>query len=277
MNFCEFYLNPISDFRNSKLLQSIIIMPLSGTASRFALLPDDEAADSKVLKKLEKQKKDEMKKNESNKQKDSSKNKAKNEAKELQNIAFGGGSGKKKNKKKNNQNKTQNGNNVESSQLEEWKERDKALVEDNFTADMQEAILQSQLEFEQQQSLVAAQQQLISSGVGSEEVLASLSKEERKKVVKQQKKPTTMSLDQFNSAQDQSTEQNGVEVRFINSHDSDDFLYFYFSRLPNLNLSCIDIHDIEKEQELELETVQRKMSRITTREQTSSTSWMLPL
>ena len=42
--------------------------------------------------------------------------------------------------------------------------------------------------------------------------------------------------------------------------------------IPNLNLSCIDIHDIEKEQELELETVQRKMSRTTTREQTSSTS-----
>ena len=202
-------------FRNSNLQP--IIMPLSATASRFACLPDDEAADSKVLKKLDKQKKEENKKNENNKQKDPSKTKAKNEAKELQNIAFGGGSCKKKNKKKNNQNKQQNnnGNNVESSQLEEWKERDKALVEDNFTADMQEAILQSQLEFEQQQSLVAAQQEMLSSGVGSEEVLASLSKEERKKVVKQQKKPTTMSLDQFNNAQDQSTEQNGVEVRSL--------------------------------------------------------------
>ena len=253
-------------------------MPLSGTASRFACLPDDEAADSKVLKKLDKQKKDEMKKNESNKQKDASKNKAKNEAKELQSIAFGGGSGKKKNKKKNNSNKTQNnnGNNVESSQLEEWKERDKVLVEDNFTADMQEAILQSQLEFEQQQSLVAAQQELISSGVGSEEVLASLTKEERKKVVKQQKKPTTMSLDQFNSAQDQSTEQNGVEVR-SNYRYFICVSYFFFSRLPNLNLNCIDIQDIEIEQVIVLETVQRKMSRTTIRVQTSLTSLMLQL
>ena len=250
-------------------------MPLSATASRFACLPDDEAADSKVLKKLDKQKKEENKKNENNKQKDPSKTKAKNEAKELQNIAFGGGSGKKKNKKKNNQNKQQNnnGNNVESSQLEEWKERDKALVEDNFTADMQEAILQSQLEFEQQQSLVAAQQEMLSSGVGSEEVLASLSKEERKKVVKQQKKPTTMSLDQFNNAQDQSTEQNGVEVRSLKCF----FSLNFYCRLPNLNLNCTDIQDIRKEQVILSGIVRRKMSRTTTKVRTSSISLMLPL
>ena len=172
-------------------------MSMSVSASRFACLPDDDAADWKGLKQKEKKKED-AKKNE-NKSKDSSKDKAKKEAKELQNIAFGGGSGKKKNKKKDNQKQTNSKD--ESANFEEWKERDKVQVEDNFTAEMQEAILQSQLEFEHQKSLEAAQQQLLTSGEGSEEVMASLSKEDRKKVAKMQKKPTTMSLDQFNSSQ----------------------------------------------------------------------------
>ena len=61
--------------------------------------PDDDAADWKGLK--QKQKKEE-KKNEANKSKDKNKDKSKSDAKELQSIAFGGGSNKKKNKKKNN-------------------------------------------------------------------------------------------------------------------------------------------------------------------------------
>merc|ERR1712098_631854 len=155
--------------------------------------------------------KEEKKKNEANKNKDRNKDKPKNDAKELQSIAFGGGSNKKKNKKKNNNNIKQNSsskdepvqnissNKEESSQFDEWKERDKAVTEDNFSSALQEATLQSQLEFEELQAVTAAQQQLLETGIGSDVVLATLSKEDRKKVVKMQKKNNTMSLDQFNN------------------------------------------------------------------------------
>ena len=95
--------------------------------------------DCKGLK--QKQKKEEIKKIE-NKPKD--KVKVKNEAKELQNLAFGGS--KKKNKKKNPANKekvkaagdiTSKTKDKEESQFEEWKERDKVLENDNFTAALQ--------------------------------------------------------------------------------------------------------------------------------------------
>lgn len=178
---------------------------MSATASRFACLPDDDAADWKGLK--QKQKKEE-KKNEANKSKDKNKDKSKSDAKELQSIAFGGGSNKKKNKKKNNKQNSSSkedpvqnisSNKEETSQFDEWKERDKAVTEDSFSAALQEAILQSQLEFEELQAVTAAQKQLLETGMGPEEVLATLSKEDRKKVGKMQKKNNTMSLDQFNN------------------------------------------------------------------------------
>ena len=61
---------------------------------------------------------------------------------------------KKKNKKKNNKQTTPRKD--DSSNFEEWKERDKAAVEDNFTAAMQEASLQSDLDFEQKKEVEAA-------------------------------------------------------------------------------------------------------------------------
>ena len=187
--------------------QSIItIMSLT---SRYASLAIDDEAHSEVLKKIEKENK---KIENKNKQKDKPKVKSNNEAKELRDLAFGG---KKKNKKNKTKEQSQEINNQvrqkseESQSFEEWKERDKVMVEDNFTMDMKEAILQSQLEYEQKQSLETAQQQLVSTGVGPEEVLATLSKEERKKVNKQQKKAATMSLDQFNnSSSDKPLEDN---------------------------------------------------------------------
>ena len=96
-----------------------------------------------------------------------------------------------------------------STQFEEWKEKDKELVDDNFSASMQEAILQSKLDYEQQKAMVEAQERLLASGAVPDSVLVTLSKEERKRVVKQQKKPTTMSLDQFNtdSAPEQPTNE----------------------------------------------------------------------
>ena len=116
-------------------------------SARFACLPDDDAADAKVLKQQEK----EAKKNAKNKSKEMPK--AQKEAKNLQNLAFGGSS-KKKNKKKNNKQTTPSKD--DSSNFEEWKERDKAAVEDNFTAAMQEASLQSHLDFEQKKEVEAA-------------------------------------------------------------------------------------------------------------------------
>ena len=94
-------------------------------ASRFACLPDDEAADAKVLKQQEKErKKEEAKKNAKNKPKEVPK--AQKEAKDLQNLAFGGNS-KKKNKKKNNKQSTP-GKDTDSTNFEEWKERDKVTL-----------------------------------------------------------------------------------------------------------------------------------------------------
>lgn len=131
--------------------------------------------------------------------------KVKNEAKELQNLAFGGS--KKKNKKKNPANKdkikatgdlTSQPKGKEESQFEEWKERDKVLENDNFKAALQEAILRSQLEYEEHQQTVKAQETAIGLDGEFEEVLSSPTKDERKKSNKQSKKSATMSMDQFN-------------------------------------------------------------------------------
>eukprot|EP00092_Neocalanus_flemingeri_P021636 GFUD01023467.1.p1 GENE.GFUD01023467.1~~GFUD01023467.1.p1 ORF type:complete len:399 (-),score=161.26 GFUD01023467.1:242-1438(-) len=201
-------------------------MPIAASASRFACLPDDDSSDWKAPKTKSKGKKEESKKVVDNKPKDASKAKALKEAKELQNMAFGGDK-KKSKKKKGSQQQPQPQPQpppsqpeaspapsasspspsvtpaslppLSSTQYEEWKEKDKVLVEDNFTAAMQEAILQSKLEFEQQKALLEAQERLMANGIVPDSVLASLSKEERKRVVKQQKKPATMSLDQFNT------------------------------------------------------------------------------
>jgi len=192
-------------------------MPIAASASRFACLQDDDSADWKAPKSKSKPKKEEVKKPVNNKPKDAAKSKALKEAKDLQNLAFGGQK-KKKNKKGAQQQQTPSPSvatpvatspppavipdSAPSStpQYEEWKEKDKVQVDDNFTAAMQEAIMQSKLEFEQQQALLEAQQRLIANGgVVPDSVLASLSKEERKRVVKLQKKPATMTLDQFNT------------------------------------------------------------------------------
>jgi len=205
-------------------------MPIAASASRFACLQDDDSADWKAPKSKSNKpaKKEEVKKPVDNKPKDAAKAKALKEAKDLQNLAFGGQ--KKKNKKKASQQPQQQQNHQPSpspakeaspivadvtpvaasdtsEQYEEWKEKDKVLVDDNFTAAMQEAIMQSKLEFDQQQALLEAQRRLLADGVVTDTMLASLSKEERKRVVKQQKKPATISLDQFNNEQPAVSEQ----------------------------------------------------------------------
>jgi len=202
-------------------------MPIAASASRFACLQDDDSADWKAPKSKANKpaKKEEVKKPVENKPKDAAKAKALKEAKDLQNLAFGGQ--KKKNKKKGSQQQQQQSQASPSpakeaspvvadaapdttEQYEEWKEKDKVLVDDNFTAAMQEAIMQSKLEFDKQEALLEAQRRLLADGVVTDTMLASLSKEERKRVVKQQKKPTTISLDQFNNEQPPVPEQQKV-------------------------------------------------------------------
>jgi len=198
------------------------IMSLAVSASRFACLPDDDAADWKGPKKQSNKKKDESKKPTDNKPKDASKAKALKEAKELQNIAFGG---QKKKKKKGGaqapqsqqratvspspvketspeeevSNKVENGTteSVSKEQKEEWEEKDKAAAEKQFSQAMQEAIMLSKLEAEKAASLASAQERLLAEGKLTPELLAALSKEERKRVVQGQKSKNKMSLDQF--------------------------------------------------------------------------------
>lgn len=215
-------------------------MPIAATASRFACLQDDDSADWKAPKAKSKPKREEPKMHTDSKPKDAAKAKAMKDAKELQNLAFGGQ--KKKNKKKGQQQQPQpnqpckpvkapeepivsaetesvSSHPLVQQQFEEWKEKDKVLVDDNFTAAMQEAIMQSKLEFEQQQALKEAQERLLANGMVTESVLSSLSKEERKRIMKLQKKPTTMSLEQFN------TETNAVEKKVLETPTAETQVY----------------------------------------------------
>jgi len=107
---------------------------------------------------------------------------------DLQSAAFGG---PKKSKKK------KGGNNSSSlpaseQQFEEWVERDKVIVDDNFEQQMQAAIRQSKIEAEQRKELVEA-----NGALG--EVNGDLNEEgkSKKKANKATKKSNVMSLDEF--------------------------------------------------------------------------------
>ena len=202
-------------------------MSISTSASRFACLPDDEAADWKAPKsKAKSPTKSVEKKVQDNKPKDKNKvSKAQQEAKALQNLAFGG---QKKNK---NKKKGKGGDNLigggssggvatsprstpsnlqsppqshaSSEPPEEWKERDREQQEDSFTQAMQQAIMLSQLEYEEKEELEAAKADLISNGLAgvTVEEVNELSKEERKKAMRAGKAAMTMSLDEFHTSQ----------------------------------------------------------------------------
>ena len=197
-------------------------MSISTSASRFACLPDDEAADWKAPKsKAKSPTKSAEKKTQDNKPKDKNNkaSKAQQEAKALQNLAFGGQK-KSKSKKKGkggDSNQTGGGSSTSSNLQspppshasseppEEWKERDREQQEDSFTQAMQQAIMLSQLEFEKKEELEAAKADLISNGLAgaSLEEVSELSKEERKKALRAGKAAMTMSLDEFNTSQPQ--------------------------------------------------------------------------
>merc|ERR1719186_238614 len=107
---------------------------------------------------------------------------------DLQSAAFGG---PKKSKKK------KGGNNSSSlpaseQQFEEWVERDKVIVDDNFEQQMQAAIRQSKIEAEQRKELVEANGAIC-------ELNGDLNEEgkSKKKANKATKKSNVMSLDEF--------------------------------------------------------------------------------
>merc|ERR550532_136310 len=138
------------------------------------------------------------KKHQDNKPKDKNKtSKAQQEAKALQNLAFGGQKKSKSKKKgKGGDNQTGGGVGVASPSFtpsnlqspppshasseppEEWKERDREQQEVSFTQAMQQAIMLSQLEFEKKEELEAAKADLISNGLAgaSPEEVSELSK-----------------------------------------------------------------------------------------------------
>jgi len=187
------------------------------SASRFACLPDDEAADWKAPKSKTKSPTKSAgndKKAGEGKNKEKTKSKAQQEAKSLQSLAFGAPKKSKNKKKGKGSEPGGGGGGVESAPAshepspapapaepsEEWVERDRQQVEDTFTQAMQQAIIESQLEFERKAAADQARTELISNGVAAEateEELAELTKEERKAFKLAGKQKQTMSLEEF--------------------------------------------------------------------------------
>jgi len=187
------------------------------SASRFACLPDDEAADWKAPKSKTKSPAKSAgndKKAGEGKSKEKTKSKAQQEAKSLQSLAFGAPKKSKNKKKGKGSEPGGGGGGVESAPAshepspapapsepsEEWVERDRQQVEDTFTQAMQQAIIESQLEFERKAAADQARTELISNGAAAaatEEELAELTKEERKAFKLAGKQKQTMSLEEF--------------------------------------------------------------------------------
>ena len=195
--------------------------------SRFACLPDDEAADWKAPKsKTKSAGKKVPEKATDNKPKDKAKIKAQQEAKALQNIAFGGQK-KAKNKKKGKGGEAAASPSISSSHEpspapapaaapslpEDWVRQDCRAVEDSFSQAMQQAILLSQLEAEEKAATDQARWELLARPeLLTAADLAELSKEERRKAVKAEKKNRTMSLEQFQESKEQEETEEVEEV-----------------------------------------------------------------
>lgn len=85
------------------------------------------------------------------------------------------------------------------AQWEEWKKKDEQYVDTNYEGELQEAILQSKLEFEQNKDLY----ERIQKEAEMEKKLSTLGGKKKKSKV--------MSLEQFNNMQDRN--ENGVEEK----------------------------------------------------------------
>ncbi|XP_062575712.1 G kinase-anchoring protein 1-like [Saccostrea cucullata] len=150
-------------------------------ASRFALLKvegDDNDNDTKTTQKS------------NNAQTNKKKNKKKKggQDEELRNLAFGRPSSSGQHKS----NKKKSGAQPSEEDWEKWQETDKQLTSDAYEKDLQEALLQSKIEYEKSKQDVKTSQE-----AGILEPSHSHGKEDKKKR-KHKDKPATMSLDQFN-------------------------------------------------------------------------------
>jgi len=159
-------------------------MSISGVASRFACLQDDDTTDWKAPKSKKNNKKasDASKKQENTKQQNKP-NKSQQETRDLQSAAFGPS---KKSKKK----KGGAAAPATDQQFDEWAQRDKVMVDDNFEQQMQAAIVQSKMDFEERKELLH-----IANGDMNGD--SNEDGKGKKKTVKATKKSAVMSLGEF--------------------------------------------------------------------------------
>lgn len=158
-----------------------------GVSSRFAVLKieGEDPPKNPNKKKLEKPKVDVKKPNSSNNKPGPAKNKKPGAA---QNGQGGNAKGKGKSAK---------GKGATAEQWEQWKQLDEKYVDENYEGELQEAILQSKLEFEQNKVLY---NQAKKESEAEKKLAAAGGKK---------KKSKAMSLDEFNNMQENS--ENGIE------------------------------------------------------------------
>lgn len=169
---------------------------MEGVASRFACLKDDDSTDWVQPKTKNKRNKNltngSTNGSKPGGEKPKKKNQLNNEAKELQQLAFQTSSKKSKNKSKSKGDTvTSNASSKkEEKQYEAWKEKDEELVKDAFSHDIEQAILLSKVDFEEQK----ATQKIIDE------------ERQRLQMLESAKKPKKLSLDQFNQLEPQEIE-----------------------------------------------------------------------
>jgi len=158
-----------------------------GRASRFSVLKleDDDFDDvpSPSEKKTEKKTPD---KSANNKKKQKKKNKDEDLAAQLKNLAFGPPGPRLKPQNTGGRKKTEK---AQKEQWDEWIKKDSEFVSDSYEQDLQEAILQSKIAFEEKEK--------VSDDV--HEANGEQNKSKNKKTnKKKEKQTTTMSLEEFN-------------------------------------------------------------------------------
>ena len=238
---------------------------MEAVASRFACLKDDDPTDWVQPKTKNKRNKN-LANGSSNGskpvgEKPKKKNQANNDAKELQQLAFQTSSKKSKNKAKSKGDTVAStaSSKREEKQYEAWKEKDEELVNDAFAHDIEQAILLSKVDFEEQK----ATQKLINE------------ERQRLQLVESAKKPKKMSLDQFNQLEPQEIEDissgsislhaegRQVEVQY-HSGQSEKLPFVTNEKLPN-NRSPVKDEQVTNSEDF-FQKVQRDAKQAVNRE-----------
>lgn len=112
----------------------------------------------------------------------------------MKNLAFGLGKPNKSSSGGSKKSKTAaNGTSSSSVGLtEEWQQRDQEFVEDDFEAQLQQALMASKVEYQKKKEMYGAYQLEKESVADSKDVVSSKNNKKAKKGT------TTMSLDEFN-------------------------------------------------------------------------------